>query len=88
MSVGLKLFNEKSGDSSWGRYARGHRLLLSPPNAWRILHRRTGGRVSRTTFYRWLDNGRIYSLRMGARMYIPWQVLEETIQKCLQGKPF
>ncbi len=62
--------------------------LISPPNAWRILHRRTGGHVSRSTFYRWLESGRIYSLRLGSRMYIPWQTLQEVIGRCLNGEPF
>lgn len=62
--------------------------LLSPPNAWRILCRRTGGHISRSTFYRWLDSGKVYSLRMGSRMYIPWQALQEVIGRCLNGEPF
>lgn len=65
-----------------------HHQLLSPPRAWRILYLRTGGRVSRSTFYRWLDSGRVYSLRIGTRMYIPWQTLQESINKCFQGEPF
>lgn len=62
--------------------------LLSPPSAWRILRRRTGGHISRSTFYRWIDSGRVYSLRMGSRMYVPWQALQEVIGKCLSGEPF
>ena len=62
-------------------------VLLSPPQAWRILHRRTGSHVSRSTFYRWLESGKVYYVRMGTRIYVPWQVLEEIIQRCLQGEP-
>ncbi len=65
-----------------------HQQLISPTRAWRILYLRTGGRVSRSTFYRWLDSGRVYSLRIGTRMYIPWQTLQESIDKCFQGEPF
>ena len=81
MSSGLELFSEKYGKSlgTAVRDAHAHRPLLSPPSAWRILHQRTGGRVSRSTFYRWLDSGKVYSLRMGTRMYIPWLVLQEII---------
>ena len=60
--------------------------LLPPTAAWRILCRRTGGRVSRSTFYRWLDSGKVFSLRMGTRMYVPWQVLQEVIGRCLSGE--
>ena len=67
-------------------HARPH--LLAPTAAWRILRRRTGGHVSRSTFYRWLDSGKVFSLRMGSRMYIPWQELQETIGRCLSGEPF
>ena len=62
--------------------------LLAPTAAWRILRRRTGGHVSRSTFYRWLDSGKVFSLRMGSRMYVPWQELQETIGRCLSGEPF
>ncbi len=60
--------------------------LLTPHHAWRLLRRRTAGLVSRTSFYRWLENGRLYSLRMGRRLYIPWPALEELIQECLFGR--
>lgn len=62
--------------------------LLSPPNAWRVLCRRTGGHVSRSTFYRWVESGKVFSLRFGSRIYIPWQALEEVIGRCLSGEPF
>ncbi|HVA00587.1 MAG TPA: hypothetical protein VMV34_02930 [Terriglobia bacterium] len=89
MDSSLELFQREAIPGNAGRAedAQGHRPLLSPPNAWRILHRRTGGHVSRSTFYRWLDSGKVYSLRMGTRIYIPWQALQEIIQKCLQGEP-
>lgn len=61
--------------------------LLPPSNAWRILQRRTGGHVSRSTFYRWLDSGKIYSLRLGSRIYIPWEALQDLIGRCLSGEP-
>lgn len=62
--------------------------LLPPTAAWRILRRRTGGHVSRSTFYRWLESGKVFSLRMGSRMYVPWQALQEVIGRCLSGEPF
>jgi hypothetical protein len=65
-----------------------HAPLLSPPSAWRILRKRTGGHISRSTFYRWLESGKVYSLRMGSRMYVPWQALQEVIGRCLNGEPF
>jgi|GEM_PF-2213505 len=65
-----------------------HPQLLPPTAAWRILRKRTGGHVSRSTFYRWLESGKVFSLRMGSRMYVPWQALQEVIGRCLSGEPF
>ncbi|PYV00904.1 MAG: hypothetical protein DMG26_14645 [Acidobacteria bacterium] len=62
--------------------------MLVPSNAWRILNARTGGAISRSTFYRWLSSGQVYSVRVGHRMYIPWRVIEELIEKCLGGERF
>ncbi len=62
------------------------KALLTPTHAWRVLCRRTGAPVSRTTFYRWLDSGKIYSVRMGQRLYVPWQTIEDVIRVCLEGR--
>ncbi|HEV2492648.1 MAG TPA: hypothetical protein VG204_06200 [Terriglobia bacterium] len=59
---------------------------LVPSNAWRILNARTGGTVSRPTFYRWLSSGKVYSVRVGHRIYIPWPVLDELIEQCMAGE--
>jgi len=71
-----------------GRGAPAAGPMLVPSNAWRILNARTGGAVSRSTFYRWLSSGQVYSVRVGHRMYIPWRVIEELIEKCLAGERF
>jgi excisionase family DNA binding protein len=60
--------------------------MLVPSNAWRILNARTGGTVSRPTFYRWLASGKLFSIRVGHRMYIPWPALDEMIKQCLAGE--
>ncbi|HUY14878.1 MAG TPA: helix-turn-helix domain-containing protein [Terriglobia bacterium] len=60
--------------------------LISPSNAWRILCRRTGIPVSRATFYRWLSNGKVYSVRLGQKIYIPVAVLDELIRQCRAGE--
>jgi len=60
--------------------------MLTPTHAWRILCRRTGARISRTTFYRWLNSGRVGAVRVGFRFLIPLPLLEEIIQKCLDGE--
>ena len=62
--------------------------MLAPANGWRILCTRTGGAISRATFYRWLSSGRLYSIRVGVRIYIPWPELDRVIQQCLAGERF
>lgn len=62
------------------------RLMLVPSNAWRILNARTGGMISRPTFYRWLSNGKVYAVRVGHRLYIPWPVMDELIGHCMAGE--
>ena len=60
--------------------------LLTPTHAWRLLCRRTGGKVSRTTFYRWISTGRVGTVRVGFRFLVPLPLLEELVQKCLDGE--
>jgi excisionase family DNA binding protein len=61
-------------------------VMLTPTHAWRLLCRRTGGTISRTTFYRWINSGRVGAIRMGTRFLIPLPMLEEVIKKCLDGE--
>jgi len=60
--------------------------MLTATSAWRLLCRRTGGSISRNTFYRWINSGRIGAVRVGYRFLIPLPLLEEVIQKCLDGE--
>ncbi len=62
--------------------------MLTPSNAWRVLCRRTGASIGRSTFYRWVNSGRVYAVRMGYRFYIPWPALEDVIKRCLEGERF
>jgi hypothetical protein len=41
----------------------GRMPLLSPYNAWRILQNRTGINVGRSTFYRWVQGGKVFSMK-------------------------
>ena len=46
--------------------------MLTPTHAWRLLCRRTGGTISRTTFYRWINSGRVGAIRMGTSLPYPF----------------
>ncbi len=60
--------------------------MLPPGRAWRLLCQRTGATVCRATFYRWLSNGKLYSVRVGFRIYVPTVALEQLIDQCLTGE--
>lgn len=60
--------------------------MLSPRMAWRILCQRTGGGISLPTFYRWVNSGRVYSVRLGYHIFIPKSALEDVIKQCLAGE--
>jgi hypothetical protein len=60
--------------------------MLTPSHAWRLFCRRTGSNVSRTSFYRWINSGRVGAVRVGYRILVPLPMLEEVIQECLDGK--
>jgi predicted DNA-binding transcriptional regulator AlpA len=60
--------------------------MLVPQNALRILCERTGGSISRATFYRWVNSGKVSSIRLGSRIFIPWLALEQLIHRCLEGE--
>lgn len=64
------------------------RPMLTPANARRILCRSTGGDISRTTFYRWLHSGKLRSIRLGFRIYIPWDAVDDLIKQCMAGERF
>lgn len=62
--------------------------LLTPASAWRVLCYRTGIPVSRATFYRWLNNGRVFSFRLGQKIYVPMPIIEEIVKHCQAGERF
>jgi hypothetical protein len=62
--------------------------MMTPTHAWRLLCRRTGGEISRTTFYRWLSSGKVVSVRLGYRLYIPFPAIEDLIKLCLAGERY
>jgi hypothetical protein len=66
--------------------ALGKMPMLSPSNAWRILESRTGVNVGRSTFYRWVQSGKVFSLKVGGRIFIPWPELEHVIRQCQSGE--
>jgi hypothetical protein len=63
-------------------------IMLSPAAAWRSLCARTGGSIAKVTFYRWLRNGKVYSIRLGQRIFIPQAALDDLVTKCLDGEKY
>jgi hypothetical protein len=68
--------------------AGGQMPLLTPASAWRVLCNRTGISVSRATFYRWLNSGRVFSFRLGQKFYVPVPIIDEIVKHCRAGEPF
>ena len=69
-----------------GRKTPATPLMLTPTAAWRILCARTGGGIALGTFYRWIRDGRICTIRLGKKILVPVQMLDEVIEKCLRGE--
>ena len=61
--------------------------LLSASSAWLTLRHRTGIPVSRATFYRWLSNGKVYSMRLGLKLYVPLSSIEELVKQSGTEEP-
>ncbi len=61
--------------------------LLSASSAWLTLRHRTGIPVSRATFYRWLSNGKVYSMRLGLKLYVPLSSIEELVKQSGSEEP-
>lgn len=59
--------------------------LLPVARAWTTLRRRTGIPMSRATFYRWVSSGKVYSLRMGLKVYVPTSVVDGIVKQCQAG---
>ncbi len=75
---------EPSGGKTSGPPVTGP-VLVNPYGAWKYLCSRTGGQVSLSTFYRWLQNGRVFSIRLGGKIFVPQRTLDELIERCLRG---
>lgn len=60
--------------------------MVPPQAAWRIVRHRTGSPLSKASFYRWLRSGKVYSVRLGYRIYVPRPALEDVIRRCLEGE--
>ena len=84
MSKNNDAFGSLPRDEKVAFAAEARPQMVIPQTALRILCHRTGGTVSRTTFYRWLGDGRIPSIRLGSRIFIPRSALDRLIQKCYE----
>lgn len=79
---------EPEGSGEEPRPAETDAAMLSPAAAWRSLCARTGGCIAKVTFYRWLRNGRVYSIRLGQRIFIPRAALDDLVTRCLDGERY
>jgi len=61
-------------------------LMLTPRLALRRLCRGTGCRVCIETFYLWIKASKIDSVRVGGRIFIPVEAVDDLIESCLRGE--
>lgn len=61
-------------------------LMLRPIEAWKVLCARTGSSISISTFYNWIDNMSVPAIRVGRNIFVPKVVLEDLINRCLNGE--
>ena len=83
----LSIFKRVSADA--GRPSRkspATPLMMNPTAAWRMLCAKTGGGIALGTFYRWIRDGRVCTIRMGGKILVPAQILDVVIEKCLKGE--
>jgi predicted site-specific integrase-resolvase len=60
--------------------------MLSPGSAMRILDVRMGITVGRSTFYRWMQTGRLFSIKLGGKIYVPLSEMETIMERLSRGE--
>jgi len=60
--------------------------MLHPRNAWKRLCAATGCKICMGSFYRWIRTGRLYTVRLGGKVFVPLSALETLIEHCLRGE--
>src|SRR5260370_33566392 len=61
-------------------------VMLTPKIATRRLRAGTGCEVAPGSIYVWIAAGKIDSIRVGGRIFIPVDALDNLIEQCLAGK--
>lgn len=64
------------------------RGMLPVLRAWLRLCDATGAAISLGTFYRWISAGRVDSIRLGRKIFIPVPEVEGLIKLSLSGEPW
>jgi hypothetical protein len=61
-------------------------LMMKPFQAWQQLCARTGASIGLGTFYAWIRQLRICSVRVGWKIFIPIPELDRLVERCLRGE--
>ncbi|HEV2351029.1 MAG TPA: helix-turn-helix domain-containing protein [Terriglobia bacterium] len=61
-------------------------LMLSPHQAWRLICAKTGGSIAKSTFVRWIRDGKVPAVRLGRKIFVPIKMLNDLIEQCLNGE--
>jgi hypothetical protein len=60
-------------------------VMFTPKAALPLLRAGTGCPIARETLYLWIKMEKVYAVRMGRRIYIPAEALDDLIARCLAG---
>jgi len=60
--------------------------LLTPFNAWRIIRARTNMPIGRSTFYRWVESGKVFCFQPAGKIAIPWSEVDRVIKVIRNGE--
>jgi hypothetical protein len=60
-------------------------VMLTPRIALRRFYAGTGFEIARETLYLWIKTEKLYSVRMGRRIFIPVEALDNLVKQCLAG---
>jgi len=82
---------EEAKEAGRARYRESTRppatpLMLSVRQAWQRLNALTGAGVDLSTFYRWINNLSVCSVRMGNKLFVPIAEVDRIAQQCLRGE--
>jgi hypothetical protein len=80
--------NNVSGPLDMSVMGAAPQVMLTPRQAIRRFCAGTGYEIQRRTLYLWIKAEKIYSVRVGQRIFIPLETLDNLVRQFLAGERF